>query len=220
MANIHLDARLAQAADFVANGSVAADIGCDHGKLACALSYKCSKVIAVDCADKPLSRAKELIARLSINNVECRLGNGLNAIAEGEAAFIIIAGLSAETICDILSSCPWAKNDYYTFILIPTTKHNLLRKQLYQNGFCIDEALAKAAGRIYSVMRVKYCGKLVHLSDKMCARGFASGDNTAQYLNIEAGKLLKQALGEDDDTSRATLAVARYLQTEAKKCQI
>ena len=51
----HLDARLAAAAAYVRPGSAAADVGCDHGKLAAylAASGRCPRVIASDVRAQP-----------------------------------------------------------------------------------------------------------------------------------------------------------------------
>ena len=62
---LKLNKRLTAAAEQVRPGAVAADIGTDHGYLACALvlSGRCRKVYAADLNREPLERAEATIAR-------------------------------------------------------------------------------------------------------------------------------------------------------------
>ena len=103
-----LGARLLAAANAVRPGRPAADIGCDHGKLAVWLALRgiSPRVIAVDSRPLPLAKARALAAQTGCADVvACRLGDGLAALAPGEAQEIIIAGLSGETIIALLDAC-------------------------------------------------------------------------------------------------------------------
>ena len=51
--------------------------------------------------------------------VECRLGSGLSVLAPEEATEIIIAGMGAETILEILDAAPWVRDARYNLILVP-----------------------------------------------------------------------------------------------------
>ena len=107
-----LDARLSAAAGYVRPGHVAADIGCDHGKLTVDLlvSGRCPKVIAADLRPIPLSKAQENCRKAGCaDRAELRLGNGLEVLQPGEATDIVIAGMGAETIIEILQAAPWAR---------------------------------------------------------------------------------------------------------------
>ena len=76
-----LDARLAAAAAYVRPGCVAADVGCDHGRLSVALAAqgKCRKIIASDIRPAPLATAQRLVTLHGCEDVvECRLGAGLS----------------------------------------------------------------------------------------------------------------------------------------------
>ena len=44
------------------------------------------------------------------DRVELRLGNGLEVLRPGEAEDIVIAGMGAETICEILEAAPDRKS--------------------------------------------------------------------------------------------------------------
>ncbi|MEG0304228.1 MAG: class I SAM-dependent methyltransferase [Oscillospiraceae bacterium] len=213
-----LDARLATAAAFVREGAIAADIGCDHGKLAVALSLKCKKVIAIDLRDAPLESAKKRVQIHGCTNVECRLGDGILCLAPNEADTIIIAGLSAQTICSILSQTSWIRNEAYRFIFVPATKHSLLREYLYREGFAIlDEKIAYAANRLYTVMHCAYSGNGFVPRALQCEIGEVHGEYAAEYFAKDAKKLLKEAQGSKD--AIALLALAKAVQTEGEKWQ-
>ena len=126
-----LDARLAAAYDFVRPGHVAADIGCDHGKLSAALagSGRCPLVLACDLRPGPLEKARVTCAPYG-DKVQCRLGSGLSVLEPGEVDDIIIAGMGAETIIEILEAAPWVFDARYNLVLVPATKHSILRRWL------------------------------------------------------------------------------------------
>ena len=172
-----LDARLSAAAAYVRPGHPAADIGCDHGKLSAWLagSGRCPRVFACDLRPDPLEKARRRCAPWA-DRVDCRLGSGLEVLAPGEADDIIIAGMGAETILDILDAAPWVADGRYNLVLVPATKHSLLRLGLARRGFALqEETLAFAAGRWYSVMNARYDGN-THIPDAwFCLTGKTTG---------------------------------------------
>ena len=152
-----LDARLGAAFAYVRPGHTAADIGCDHGKLSAALagSGRCPLVLACDLRPDPLQKARLACAQYG-DAVQFRLGSGLSVLQPGEADDIIIAGMGAETIIEILAAAPWVFDARYNLVLVPATKHSVLRRWLVQNGFALrDETLCEAAGRWYTVINAR-----------------------------------------------------------------
>ena len=110
-----LDARLAAAAAYVRPGCVAADVGCDHGRLSVALAAqgKCRKIIASDIRSAPLATAQRLVTLHGCEDVvECRLGAGLSVLRPGEADDIVIAGVSGVTVCGMLEQAPARRPEY------------------------------------------------------------------------------------------------------------
>ena len=82
----HLDARLAAAAAYVRPGHIAADIGCDHGKLSAWLAGSgcCPLVFACDLREGPLQKARMTCAPWA-DKIQFRLGSGLSVMQPGEA---------------------------------------------------------------------------------------------------------------------------------------
>ena len=194
----HLDARLAAAAAYVRPGAVAADIGCDHGKLSAWLagSGRCPFVFACDLREGPLQKARATCAPWA-DRVEFRLGSGLEVLHPGEAQDIIIAGMGAQTIMEILDDAPWVFDERYNLILVPATKHSLLRRWLAQRGFALrDETLCNAAGRWYTVMNARYTGECFEPSALWCLSGRTQNQPGAQdYRTQQLVKVKKYRLG-------------------------
>ena len=194
----HLDARLAAAAAYVRPGSTVADIGCDHGKLSAWLagSGRCPLVFACDLREGPLQKARETCAPWADRGV-FRLGSGLKVLAPGEAQDIVIAGMGAETIMEILDAAPWVFDGRYNLILVPATKHSLLRRWLARRGFALQsETLCTAAGRWYAVMNARYTGVCAEPTGLWCLSGKTEGQPGAGiYRAQQLGKLKKYRLG-------------------------
>lgn len=193
-----LDARLSAAAAYVRAGHPAADIGCDHGKLSAWLagSGRCPRVFACDLRPDPLEKARRCCASWK-DRVDCRLGSGLEVLQPEEADDIIIAGMGAETILEILDAAPWVSDERYNLVLVPATKHSLLRLGLAQRGFALlDETLAYAAGRWYAVMNARFDGDR-HTPDAWhCLTGKTPGQpGFASYCAQQRPKLKKYRLG-------------------------
>lgn len=194
----HLDARLAAAAEFVRPGSIAADIGCDHGKLSAWLagSGRCPLVFACDLRPDPLAKARRACAPYG-DRVQFRLGSGLEVLRPGEANDIIIAGMGAQTIMEILDAAPWVFDPAYNLVLVPATKHSLLRRWLAQRGFTLQgETLAHAAGRWYAVMNARYAADPHEPEGLWCLCGRIQGQPGAEeYRTQQCGKLKKYRRG-------------------------
>ena len=108
-----LDSRLAAAAEFVGYGTVAADIGTDHGYLVCWLvdNGVCPKAYATDINEKPLESAKELIAQMGLGDkIETRLTDGLLGLPGEEIDEVLICVMGGETIIGILGAHDWVKS--------------------------------------------------------------------------------------------------------------
>lgn len=200
-----LDARLAAAYDFVRQGHAAADIGCDHGKLSAALagSGRCPLVLACDLRPGPLEKARVTCAPYG-DKVQCRLGSGLSVLEPGEVDDIIIAGMGAETIIEILEAAPWVFDARYNLVLVPATKHSILRRWLARRGFALRaETLCQASGRWYAVMNAQYTGAAREPDGLFCLTGLTNGQpGCSEYYAVQNEKLKKYRLGLPEGTER------------------
>lgn len=195
---IKLSKRLSLIAELVPSGSAVADIGTDHGLLAIALSQlKCAKVIACDVKKGPLRTAAQNIGRYKAENIELRLGDGLDCIRPKEVDVIIIAGMGGETIARIIDKSEWVKSKDISLILQPMSSAYDLRRFLYSNGFnIVEEKAVYENKKLYSVMQVGYTGEIHSVSPLyfyIGALGPHDGKWERQYIKNQAERLSKRA---------------------------
>lgn len=216
-----LDARLAAAAAYVRPGGVAADIGCDHGKLAVWLAlHRCREVIAADIRPGPLARARALCESAGAANVDCRQGDGLAVLGPEEARDIVIAGVSGVTAAQMLAAAPGAFSVGTRFVFVPPTKHGVLRNYLARHGFTlVDETPVRAAGRLYTVLCAEYTGTAWQPTLYQCAVGRAVKPTAAaaDYLDHVAHLAEKYARGQADP--QVYLALAQQVRKAAQQCR-
>ena len=128
-----LDDRLEAVAGFVPADCKVADIGTDHGYLAMEL-YKRDKRRTVIAADKnagPCQAASHTLAEAGLTEcIQVRQGDGLKALAVGEADTVCIAGMGGKLISDILSAEPEVLAGLSCLVLQPQNAYSLLRRWL------------------------------------------------------------------------------------------
>ncbi len=154
--------RLLTVAGFVPRGSRVADIGTDHGYLTAYMIREgiASFVYACDIKEKPLNNARRNIPADLSDRVEFRLCDGLDGFSCDEVDTIVIAGMGGEVVSGILGRANWTKDSRYTIILQPMTSPEELRRYLYSSGYgIVSEKAVEDAGRLYSVMQVRYSGE-------------------------------------------------------------
>ena len=209
-----LDARLAAAFAYVRPGHVAADIGCDHGKLSAALagSGRCPLVLACDLRPGPLEKARVTCAPCG-NKVQCRLGSGLEVLAPGEADDIIIAGMGAETIIEILEAAPWVREEKIPLVLQPMSSLPELRDWLEKNGYAIArEQLAREGDTLYVVMGVT-AGEMGEQTPGQLWAGRQSRDPLrGEYLAQQERKLRRAVEGMAKSRGEETQQRRRELE--------
>lgn len=157
---MELSKRLAAVASLVSRGSLAADVGTDHGYVPIYLAQtgRCRHIIAMDVNPGPLGRAKEHIREYGLVSViETRLADGLKGLKKGEADTMIAAGMGGGLIIRILNESPETVREIREFILQPQSEIHKVRAYLNQNGFRLtEEKMTEEEGKFYPVM------KLVH----------------------------------------------------------
>ena len=109
------------------------DIGCDHGlviKEALDNNY-IKQGIASDINVGPLNSAKTNLKGYPVKFV---LSDGFLNINDNYDG-VVIAGMGAHLICNILKNAP--KDENITYILQPNGRYEILRKYLSENNFKI-----------------------------------------------------------------------------------
>jgi tRNA (adenine22-N1)-methyltransferase len=196
--------RLSLISSMVKKGAVVADIGTDHAHLPVYLVQNgiCPAALACDVKEAPLEKGRQNIAFNHLQDkIEVRLSDGLNNIDEGEADTFVIAGMGADVIIHILSSCSYCKNPHYTFIIQPMSKYYILIKWLYENGFDIVLHKCTAEGkRKYTVMKVVYTGivKSFQEADTYVGAMDLSNEDCLNFLKAEIHRIEKRAIGNPE----------------------
>ena len=152
---LHLCKRLQAVLELTPRGEPVADIGCDHGRLACALLQQGAPwVTAVDISEPSLEKARCLAETLALGErMIARQGNGLEGLEPGVGA-VVIAGLSAHTIRDILCRNLDTARQVGRLILQPMQDMEGLRRSLMELGFIIDaEDMVYENRRYYPMLR-------------------------------------------------------------------
>lgn len=191
MPSVHLDERLKTAADFVRLDKKIADIGTDHALLPCYLYQNGAReIIAADINENPLKAAQATLDLYGISGIKLIKSDGLEQIPPCDD--IIIAGMGGELIAEIVLRCGFLHINPH-FILQPMTRAEVLRRELYKAGFeILSEKTAVAAGKIYTVMLVVYCGQKREIDEKFA---YCGKNGERLYLEKQVKTLRKKALG-------------------------
>lgn len=176
-----LDLRLATAAEFVKEGTVAADVGTDHGYLICHLINEgiCTRGFATDINIKPLESARKLIREMDLENeIETVLTDGLKGLPEDEIDEVLICGMGGETIIGILEEAKWVKSEKVHLVLQPMSRADMLRRWLCENGWSIDaEKAVEVEKHLYTVISADYIGGSEVPDDLYCLTGELLGQS-------------------------------------------
>ncbi|HVQ35818.1 MAG TPA: tRNA (adenine(22)-N(1))-methyltransferase TrmK [Candidatus Bathyarchaeia archaeon] len=144
-----LSPRLAAVASLVPEGSVAADVGAGHGRLAAHLlrSGRCRRVVVIE-----LSPA-ELELSADVPGLERRRGDGLSPLRpEDGVDTAIVAGLGGAAIAGIVGRRPGGAL-IRRFVLQPQTEAGRLRARLLEEGLgLVAERLVEDSGRFYTIL--------------------------------------------------------------------
>ncbi|MDR0469568.1 MAG: class I SAM-dependent methyltransferase [Peptococcaceae bacterium] len=148
--------RLDALADILPPTDSLADVGTDHGGLliALVLAGKIQKGIGIEIAEGPFRAASDHVADSDCGKqIEIRLGNGLNPVAQGEVTACAIAGLGGKTIIDILEASPDTTAGLDWLLLQPMTGLKKVRLHLQRTGWAIwDEKLVEERGILYTIL--------------------------------------------------------------------
>lgn len=153
---LHLKPRLMAAVSCIPDGHRVVDVGTDHARLPVYLLERgiASRVIATDIRKGPLERAARTIAAHRLTGeIELRLADGLKGVDPPEVDTIVIAGMGAETVIEILDGLQWPKRK--NLILQPMTRPGTLEAYLMASGYGEPRRLVAREGRrVYTILHV------------------------------------------------------------------
>lgn len=151
--------RLKLIANLVDKNSIVADIGTDHGIVPIYLSKEeiSKKIIAADISEKSLNKLYEkLELNPQIDNIDLRVGNGLNVLKPFEVDTIIISGMGGNLIEDIIADSMEIAKSANSMILGANNAVEQLRHFLHENGLkIVDEVDLYENEKYYQILKVK-----------------------------------------------------------------
>ena len=154
---IHPRERLDCAIELFSGVCVVADVGCDHGRLSCALIQRnlVDRCIAIDISEPSLKKAERLIRQIDAEDrIETRLGDGLTPLAAGEADALAILGMGGTLMTEILDVIPPLMGAKQC-ILQPMRGAEDIRRWLYERNYpVLEDRVVLDAGRQYQVFSV------------------------------------------------------------------
>lgn len=154
-----LSKRLGGIASFVPKNSIVGDVGTDHGYIPVYLIDEgvAKKVIATDISENSLKKIVNYVKLEGYEeNIDTRLGDGLDVIKPFEIDTLIIAGMGGVLITEILDAHKEVRDSITHFILQGNVATKELRQYLYDNNFkIVDEKLVKEDGRFYEIIYAK-----------------------------------------------------------------
>lgn len=199
--DVSLSRRLGAAAEYVRAKSYCADIGCDHGKLSAYLieSGRCERVDAADLRPGPLSKARSLFEQLGIEGrARALLSNGFEKVSP-EVTDAVIAGIGADNTLEIIAECDFIKRIGVRLVLVPATRHALLRAGIAEMGFqIVAEKAVCEYGHCYTVIAADYTGVKRTLSHGEAAAGLirpSDGAEAARYIDEALGRAERALCG-------------------------
>lgn len=161
---MELSLRLKTIVGLVDKCNCVADIGTDHGYVPIELikNNTCIKAIASDINKGPVKKASiNIVSEDLQEQIDCRLGSGLNTVKVGEAQGVIIAGMGGNLIRDIIEEGLEVFKKCEFAILQPVQNPEVLREYLYKKGYnIIDEELCIDENKFYEIIKIKYDNKV------------------------------------------------------------
>lgn len=196
--NIKLSDRMLMVAKL-AEGKIAADIGCDHGYVSIYLVNEAGfdKVIAMDLREGPLKIAKAHVMDCNLmDKISIRLSDGFEKLMPMEADCAVIAGMGGILMTNILKRGKIHTDNGINLVLQPQSDYDEVRKYLCDVGYCIeDEDMLFEEGKYYIAMKAKKSDSPVIYSDIELKYGpvLLKKNNRffSEYLNKEKTKIIE-----------------------------
>ncbi len=135
----------------ISNDDLVADIGCDQVEVGIMLAKKGIKSIGSDISKNVIENAKNKIKILNLENyIDLRVGNGLDTIKENESNTLVLAGMGAYTIIEILSN---TKLRFNKIITISNNNNDELRIKMNSLNYrVLNETIIKEKNIYYNLI--------------------------------------------------------------------
>lgn len=196
---IFLLKRLRAVADMIIKNESLADIGADHALLPLYLleHQLVPAVIIGELGDGPYQRSLQAVrASEMAAYITVRQGDGLEVLDRGEVHTVVLAGMGADTIVDILSRDHEKAQSFRRFVFQPMSKAGVLREFLARHGWPVIEE------------------KLIWENEKYFQVLASEPGHTPYHLTALEMELGKEVLRADYDIKRSFLNLYLHKYTK------
>ena len=156
---IELSKRMQSVADMIQPCDAVGDIGCDHAFVSIYLieQHRTKRVIASDVRRGPITIAKRNIEAMNLaDQIEIRMGDGLDTIVPGEVNAVVLAGMGGMLMIDILERGEEVVTRCDQLVLQPQSDIEKVRRYLAEKGYHLaDEQMLIDAGKYYNLLDVR-----------------------------------------------------------------
>ena len=156
---IELSKRMQSVADMIQPCDAVGDIGCDHAFKSIYLveQRRAKRVIASDVRRGPIAIAKRNIEAMNLSDqIEIRMGDGLDTIVPGEVNAVVLAGMGGMLMIDILERGEEVVTRCDQLVLQPQSDIEKVRRYLAEKGYHLaDEQMLIDAGKYYNLLDVR-----------------------------------------------------------------
>lgn len=156
---IELSKRMQSVADMIQPCDAVGDIGCDHAFVSIYLveQRRAKRVIASDVRRGPVAIAKRNIEAMNLSDqIEIRMGDGLDTIVPGEVNAVVLAGMGGMLMIDILERGEEVVTRCDQLVLQPQSDIEKVRRYLAEKGYHLaDEQMLIDAGKYYNLLDVR-----------------------------------------------------------------
>ena len=156
---IELSKRMQSVADMIQPCDAVGDIGCDHAFVSIYLveQHRTKRVIASDVRRGPIAIAKRNIEAMNLSDqIEIRMGDGLDTIVPGEVNAVVLAGMGGMLMIDILERGEEVVTRCDQLVLQPQSDIEKVRRYLAEKGYHLaDEQMLIDAGKYYNLLDVR-----------------------------------------------------------------
>lgn len=153
---IELSKRMQSVADMIQPCDAVGDIGCDHAFVSIYLveQHRAKRVIASDVRRGPIAIAKRNIEAMNLSDqIEIRMGDGLDTIVPGEVNAVVLAGMGGMLMIDILERGEEVVTRCDQLVLQPQSDIEKVRRYLAEKGYRLaDEQMLIDAGKYYNLL--------------------------------------------------------------------
>lgn len=143
--------RIEAIVSFISNTDKVVDVGCDQVEVGVMLAKKGIKSIGADISNNVINKARDKVNKLSLNEyIDLRVSDGLINVNENEADTLVLAGMGAHTILNILKN---TSNRYKKIITISNNKNDILRKEMNNLNYKVNnELIIKEKNKYYNLI--------------------------------------------------------------------